>query len=363
MKKIKLVATIAFLFLTANRTVAQQKTQNVIVITTDGFRWQEAFGGMDSSVANMRDFNQGDSDFIYNKYWAKTPEQRRKKLLPFLWSTIGAKGQIYGNRNLGNNVNNSNPYWFSYPGYSEIFCGYVDTLINTNSYKNNPNTTLLQFINQQSGFKNKVAAFGAWSAFDRILNRPNCGFAVTSAFDKTGGKYPTEKEQLINAMLEDSYRPWGDDECLDVFTQYEAMEYLKTRKPKVLYIAYGETDDWAHGGHYRDYLEAAHHFDDWVKKIWDYLQRQPQYKDKTSLFITVDHGRGTGKEWTSHGSEVKGSDQIWFAVMGPDTPAAGEIKTKTQLFQKQFAQTIASLLGLQFTAEHPVANAISTVKK
>ena len=164
-------------------------------------------------------------------------------------------------------------------------------------------------------------------------------------------------------MLKDSYQPWGDDECLDVFTHYEAMEYLQTRKPKVLYIAYGETDDWAHGGHYKDYLEAAHHFDQWVKNIWNYVQREPQYKNKTSLFITVDHGRGTGEEWTSHGNEIDGSNQIWFAVMGPDTPAEGEVKTPNQIFQKQFAQTIASLLGLQFSAEHPVANAISTVKK
>ena len=363
MKHFKLSAVAAFLLLISTSSFAQQKTENVIIITTDGFRWQEVFGGMDSSIANESKFNQGDSNFIFKKYWAETPQERRQKLLPFLWNTIASTGQIYGNRNFGNDVNNSNPYWFSYPGYSEIFCGYVDTLINSNSYKNNPNTTLLQFINEQPGFKNEVAAFGAWSAFDRILNKPNCGFPVTSAFDKTGGKNPTEKEQLINAMLEDSYQPWDDDECLDVFTQYEAMEYLKTKKPKVLYIAYGETDDWAHAGHYKDYLEAAHHFDKWVKDIWNYVQSQPQYKNKTSLFITVDHGRGTGDEWTSHGSKIDGSNQIWFAVMGPDIPAKGEIKTHTQIYQNQFAQTIASLLGLQFTAEHPVANEISSIKK
>ncbi len=363
MKKFKTIAVGIAIFLFATNCFAQQKTENIIVITTDGFRWQEVFGGMDSSIANNHKFNQGDSTFIFKKYWAETPEERRKKLLPFVWSTIVSKGQIYGNRNLGSKVNVTNPYWFSYPGYSEIFCGHVDTAINSNDYKNNPNTTLLTFLNHQPKFKNRIAAFAAWSAFDRILNKPDCGFPVTSAFDKTGGQNPSAKENLINKMLEDSYRPWDDDECLDVFTQYEAMEYLQKRKPKVLYIAYGETDDWAHGGHYKDYLEAAHHFDKWVKDIWNYVQSQPQYKNKTSLFITVDHGRGTGDEWTSHGSKIEGSNQIWFAVMGPDTPAKGEVKTPTQIFQKQFAQTIASLLGLQFTAEHPVANAISAIKK
>lgn len=366
MKNYKFLFLFLITFLTNSHfSFAQQKTENVIIITTDGFRWQEVFGGMDSAIANNRRFNQGDSDFIYKKYWADDVSERRKKLLPFLWNTIAVKGQIYGNRNFGNKVNVSNPYWFSYPGYSEIFCGYVDTLVNSNNYKNNPNTNVLEFINQQSKFKNKVAAFGAWDAFDRILNKPRCGFPVVAAFTTCGGKNPTAKEQLINDMLKDSYKPFNLEECLDVFTHYEAMEDLKTRKPKVLYIAYGETDEWAHAGQYKDYLEAARQFDEWVKNIWNFIQSDPQYKNKTSLFITVDHGRGdqNKNEWTSHGSDISGANEIWFAVMGPGTPAKGEAKDEMQIYQRQFAQTIASLLGLKFTAEHPVADEVSEIKK
>jgi hypothetical protein len=349
----------------ADFSFAQQKTENIIIITTDGFRWQDVFGGMDSSIANNRKFNQGDSAFIFKKYWSDDINERRKKLLPFLWNTVSQHGQIYGNRNYGNKVDNANPYWFSYPGYSEIFCGFVDTLVNSNSYKNNPNTNVLEFINKQPKFKNKVAAFGAWEAFDRILNEPRSNFPVVSGFSPTGGANPTANEQLINSMLRDSYKPWDLEECLDVFTQYEAMEYLKTRKPKVLYVAYGETDEWAHAGHYKDYLESAHQFDAWVKNIWDFVQNDPQYKNKTSLFITADHGRGdkNKSEWTSHGSDIAGANEIWFAVMGPEVPAKGEVKTEMQIYKKQFAQTIASLLGLKFTAEHPVANSVSEIEK
>ncbi|MEO6870273.1 MAG: hypothetical protein ABI168_11545 [Ginsengibacter sp.] len=344
---------------------AQQKTKNIIIITTDGFRWQEVFGGMDSAIANMKKFNQDDSVLIFKKYWDNDANIRRKKLLPFLWNTVAADGQIYGNRNFGNKVNNANPYWFSYPGYSEIFCGYVDTLINTNAYKNNPNTNVLEFINKQSKFKNSVAAFGAWDAFDRILNKPRCGFPVVAAFETFGGNNPNSNEQLLNAMLRDSYKPFNEEECLDVFTHYGAMEYLKTKKPKVLYISYGETDEWAHAGHYKDYLESAHRFDAWVNDIWNYLQSDSKYKNKTSLFITVDHGRGdkNKSEWTSHGSDIPGADEIWFALMGPDTSVKGEVKSDMQLYQKQFAQTIASLLSLKFSAAHVVAEGVSAIKK
>lgn len=359
MKKICLI----ILFF-ANSSVHAQQTENIIIITTDGFRWQEVFGGMDKIIANDKRFNQGDSAYIFKNYWSDDVDNRRKNLLPFFWNTIASKGQLYGNRILNNKVNVSNPYWFSYPGYSEVMCGHVDTAINKNEYKANPNTTLLEFFNQQNKLKGKVAAFAAWDAFDRILNEQHSGIPVVSAFDKAGGKNPTANEKLINAMLRDAHKEWKE-ECYDVFTQYAAMEHLKTRKPKVLYIAYGETDEWAHARQYRSYLDAAHQFDAWIKEIWDFVQSDPQYKNKTTLFITTDHGRGDKlkEKWTSHGESVEGADQIWFAVLGPNTPAAGEMKTDVQLYQKQFAQTMAKLMGYTFTAEHPVADEIKTVIK
>ena len=337
-----------------------QKAENIIIITTDGFRWQEVFGGMDSSIANYNSFNQGDSAGIFKKYWSKDPVERRKKLMPFLWSMIEKNGQIYGNRLLDNKVNVANRYWFSYPGYNEIFTGYPDTLVNSNDYKPNPNTTLLEFLNRQPLFKNKVAAFGAWGAFSRILNRDRSGILVVNAFDTIQTRNATAKEIWLNKMLQDSYKPFGGGECLDVFTQYAALDYLQTKKTKVLYISYGETDEWAHEGRYKDYLNAALQVDKWIADIWNYIQSDSLYKNKTALFITVDHGRGdtVKKEWTSHGSSIKGSNEIWFATMGAGISAKGEIKTNEQLYQQQFAQTIASLLGTYFKCEHPVGEKV-----
>jgi hypothetical protein len=358
------IISLFLLFITASCR-AQQPVENIIIITTDGLRWQEVFKGMDSAIANDQRFNQGDSAYLFEKYWSNDETGRRKKLFPFLWSTVQAHGQLYGNRAFGNKVNNANPYWFSYPGYSEIMTGYADTTVNSNDFPPNPNTNVLEFLNRQSKFKGRVTAFGAWEAFDRILNEQRSGFRVTSAFDKSGGDHPTAQQQLINSMLLDSYKPWHEDECLDVFTHYAAMEELKAKKPKVLYIAYGETDEWAHSGQYRNYLSAAHQVDAWIKQIWDYVQSQPQYKNKTALFITTDHGRGDAvkEEWTSHGNSIKDAYEIWFAVLSPAITSKGEMKTEMQLYQKQFAQTIAKLLGYTFKADHPVAEEIGPVFK
>lgn len=359
------VSILLVLFFITATIYSQQPVENIIIVTTDGLRWQEVFKGMDSAIANDSKFNQGDSDYLFKKYWSNNEKERRKKLFPFLWSTAEAQGQLYGNRTLGNKVDNANPYWFSYPGYSEIMTGYADTSINSNDFPPNPNTNVLEFLNQQSKFKGKVSAFGAWEAFDRILNEKRSGFPVVSAFDKNGGNHPTAQQQLINSMLDDSYKPWHEAECLDVFTHYAAMEELKSKNPKVLYVAYGETDEWAHSGQYRNYLDAAHQVDAWIKQIWDYVQSQSQYKNKTALFITTDHGRGDAfkKEWTSHGTSIRDAYEIWFAVLAPSTIPKGEMKIEMQLYQKQFAQTIAKILGHTFKANHPVAEEVKNVFK
>lgn len=342
---------------------AQNSQKNIIIITTDGLRWQELFKGMDADIAKDKRFNQGDSAYLFSTYWAATELERRKKLLPFFWSTIFQEGQLYGNRAFGNKVDNANPYWFSYPGYSEIMTGYADTAINSNSYKPNPHVTILEFFNQQPALKGKVAAFAAWNAFDRILNEERSGINVVDGYDACGGAKPNPEEKLINEMRNNSHRPWGDDECLDVFTHYAAMEHLKKSKPRVLFVSYGETDEWAHAGEYKNYLDAAKRFDVYLQEIWNYVQSQPQYRNNTSIFISTDHGRGDLKkeEWTSHGSGISDSHEMWFAVIGPVIKPAGEIKKPMQLYQQQFAQTFAKLMNTKYVAKHPVSEGLNVL--
>jgi len=355
----------ALLLLIMQNSFGQSRIENIIIITTDGLRWEEVFGGMDSAIANNAKFHLGDSSDIFSHYWAATGIERRKKLMPFLWSEIEQKGQLYGNRTHDNKVDNANPYWFSYPGYNEIFTGYPDEKVNSNDYMNNPNTTLLDFLQKQPKYKNRIAAFGAWEAFNRILNEPRAGFPVVAAFDTLTDAKLTSRQLLLHEMNRNSFRPFHDGECLDLLTHYQAIEYLHAKKPKVLYISYGETDEWAHAGQYRLYLNAARQVDKWIESIWETVQSMPEYKNKTAIFITTDHGRGdkVKTEWTDHGQGISDAHQIWFAVMAPGVAGKGEMKTPGQYYQKQFAQTMAALLGLTFTAEHPVGDKIEAVLK
>src|SRR5215218_1350321 len=109
----QLLFRLLFTLLVPTTVFAQQKIDRLIVITTDGFRWQEVFNGMDSGIAVQPDFNQGDSVRLFKNYWHADGTERRRLLLPFFWNTLARQGQVYGNRDHNNYVNVANKYWFS----------------------------------------------------------------------------------------------------------------------------------------------------------------------------------------------------------------------------------------------------------
>jgi hypothetical protein len=340
----------AFLFLVSVSAFGQAKlkTENIVLITLDGMRWQEVFNGADSSfIKQQTHLKDPDSK---KKYWRDDLVERRKALLPFFWNTIAAKGQLYGNRSLGSRVNVTNQMWFSYPGYNELLTGKADDeRINSNDKNYNPNPNVLEFINSQSAFKGKVAAFTSWDCFPFIINDKRNGVFVSAGLVQAQGTKLTEKESTLNQLMYTTPNPLGDVR-LDAFTFYYGMEYMKKNKPRVMYFAFDETDDFAHAGEYAAYLNAANYTDKFINELWNYLQNDPQYKGKTTLVITCDHGRGNNSEdWKHHGKKIAEADQIWMAILGPDTPALGEVKEDSQLYQRQVAKTLASFLGLNYT--------------
>lgn len=349
---------IAVLCLFSYHSVFSQshKTENLIIVTLDGMRWQEVFGGIDSQIVINKQYTR-DSASIVTSFGGTDRNQRREKLFPFLWNTVAVKGQLYGDRLNGSEVNNANRYKFSYPGYNEIFTGYPDTGVNSNDKIKNPNTNVLEFIAKQKGYKDQIAVFSTWDCFPYILNKWRSGIYVNSDVDSL--KFNIPSLSLINDMQFLEAKPI--DVRLDLLTYFAAREYLKAYHPRVLYIAFDETDDFAHAGVYDQYLKSAHAEDGMIRDLWKLIQDIPQYRDKTTLIVTCDHGRGDKMkdQWTDHGEKIEDAGQIWIAAVGPDTMAAGLVKTPTPIYQKQIAPTLAELLGFTFVPDQGNARAIS----
>jgi len=334
------------------------KTENLIIVTLDGMRWQEIFGGIDSQIVVNHKFTR-DSANVTGLFGASERNERRKKLFPLLWETVAVQGQLYGDRLNGSEVNNADRYKFSYPGYNEIFTGYPDTNVNSNDKIKNPNTNVLEFLARQKGFNGQIAAFTSWDVFPYILNTWRSGIYVNSDMDSLHFSDPSL--ELINNMQFLAARPLGLR--LDVMTYFAGKEYLKAYKPRILYIAFDETDDFAHAGLYDQYLKSAHAEDAMLNDLWTLVQSMPAYQGKTTLIVTCDHGRGNKikEQWTDHGTKIEDAGQIWIAALAPDTRATGIVKTNSPLYQKQIAPTLAALLGFHFIPDHGESQPIESI--
>ncbi|MDP4184802.1 MAG: alkaline phosphatase family protein [Bacteroidota bacterium] len=336
---------------------AQSKTQCVFLVMTDGWRCDEMFNGATEALLSNT------SDVVKQQFGQGTSEERRNALMPFIWNELVPHGQIYGNRTYGNNVNLTNPYHFSNPGYSEIITGFADPQINHNDKIYNPNVNVFEILNQSPKLKNKVAAFGSWDLFPYIFNVKRNNLPVNAGYINAEGKKLSKNEKLLNNLQNDIPAQFNGVRY-DALTDAFAMEYIKREKPRVVFISLGETDDIAHTGNYAAYLQAGHRFDQYVKDLWNYINKDPFYKNRTTLIVTTDHGRGhADNAWTSHGNQFPGSDQTWIAVIGPDTSAKGEIKQSGQHYSNQIAKTIATFLKVPYTPEKGCGDAILEMYK
>jgi hypothetical protein len=336
---------------------AERKTENIILITLDGARTQEIFGGLDlevlRAITKKGKIEETDS---YKKFWAATPEQRREKIMPFFWGTLMKQyGSIAGNQSLGSTVKITNGMRFSYPGYSEILTGQAhDDVIKSNDKKRNPYPTVLEFLKKKLKLNaGQVAAFTSWDTLDYIVEHEEGAITSNSGFEAY--PHPDPVIQKLSEFQFETDTPW-DTVRHDAYTYRFARAHLETYKPRVLYIGLGETDDWAHGGRYDKVLDALLRTDNYLRDLWQFLQSQDQYRQKTSILMTVDHGRGnTGANWTDHGEKVLEAQYIWLAVLSPDSNLRGEWSKTETIYQNQVAATLCSFLGLDYGENNPNA--------
>ncbi len=348
------------LYAQLSQSAVDPQTEHVLLVMSDGVRWQEIFQGADPALLTRA--NNGDEPVVAleKEYIRSTPEESRRALMPFLWGTMVTQGEIYGNRSQGSEAYVTNGLNFSYPGYSETLTGHPDPRVKSNDNIPNPNVTVLEWLNDQwkksaPGARDQVAAFGAWEVIGGVVNQQRCGFPVNVSYEPLTSIPVTDRLDLVNRMKADAPRVWPD-EVFDAPTYYTALEYLKAEKPRLLFLSLGETDDWAHGGRYGLYLDAAHRVDAYLAELWHFVQQDPEYRGHTTLIFLPDHGRGGApEEWKSHGEKIPASKYIFLAAMGAGVPARGELGAGTVATQSQVAATVARLFGKDWDKETPAA--------
>ncbi|MFV0224911.1 alkaline phosphatase family protein [Empedobacter falsenii] len=317
----------------------------VIVITMDGVRWKEVFRGADKYLINRPNFTSS-MNYHKEKYFVEDSLQRRKLLMPFTWNYIAKKGVILGNRDEKNHVNLTNKPLWSYPGYNEIITGKPDDInIINNDDILNPNVSIFEYVNNIPTYNQKVMVVGSWKMFPYIFNQNRSKLLINSGYQHSFNPKPTGKELYLNKLQDLTPKLWQNTRY-DIFTHEYALEAMKNQKPHLLFIGYGEPDDFGHDKDYDHYLNAINRNDKMIEEIWNYVQSDPYYKDQTTILVTTDHGRGDFYEWVDHSKHVKGSSNSFIMLLGPSIKK--ENFTKKDYYSTQIAQTIADLLEIKW---------------
>src|SRR5450755_3356917 len=295
-------AGMALLFLSAAAGAMAQnearkpagKTRNVVLIVADGLRWQEIFTGADASLLNDKDGGMWDKpEDLRKEFWREDVNERRNALFPFLWGTVAKQGQIFGNQNKGSIARVTNALAFSYPGYNEMLTGFPDARIDSNEFGPNPNVTVFEWLNRSPEFHGKVAVFGTWKTFKDIFNQQRSQLPMQAGWDPPYRGSTDARQALLNELYRTTTK-LDDEDVWDSFLQTPLLDYMKSAHPRVLFVGYGETDNWAHSGRYDLVLHSANEFDHYVAQLWSAMQAMPEYRGTTTFIITTDHGRGSG---------------------------------------------------------------------
>ncbi len=304
----------------------------LVIITFDGLRWVELFGGADSTLTDRT--------------------EPRDSIFPFIWSYVPEHGYLLGNRLLGSKVDMSNRFWFSYPGYSEIFCGYADDgRITSNDAVPNPNTSVLEVAGRDPRYAGRVMVYASWRQVKHAVGCERGVIPGSSAYDP--GLSDTEFTRLLDKMQEGMPRIWGG-ERFDAFTYAYALESLRKDHPKVLYVSLGETDEWAHARRYDRYLSSARATDAFIRGIVETCEADPFYKGRTTYLVTTDHGRGYGNDFPLHGDGSPGSGETFFLAFGRGIPVLGEVSDAPDYKNRQIAATIAEILDIDFVPDNGI---------
>jgi hypothetical protein len=344
-----LMVALAVIGTTTPSPGAPLETRNVILITLDGVRTQEIFGGMDPLIVNGGEEHSGiyDLERALDRYWRPTVRARREALMPFFWKELAPQGIVLGNELAGSRMTPVNPHLFSAPGYAEILTGRYQPEVTSNELKRYDHATLLDYVQQALSLDfTEVAMIGSWEGFKYLASNREDAFFTNGGYETVPVEYSTPRMDFLGKLQHSVMALWEVGRSDAISTEL-ALEYLRQHRPRLLYLALGEGDDWTHARRYDRYLDYLHVADSFLSEIWTTLESLDFYRGKTTIVMTTDHGRGqTPEDWIEHEEGIAGSEKIWAAFIGPDTPDLGIASETPTVHQADIAATVLAFFGL-----------------
>jgi hypothetical protein len=148
----------------------------------------------------------------------------------------------------------------------------------------------------------------------------------------------------------------------DELSVYIARQLMRQLAPSLLWITLHDIDI-AHSGTYSLYLEGIQRCDRLCAEIWNAIQSDPEYANKTTMFILPDFGRDSdtdagGNGFQHHRTGDALSRTTWMMALGPNV--RHNVVVDRPLESIDLVPTLGALLGFSPRLAHgkPVTEVI-----
>lgn len=304
--------------------------QNVVLLMVDGVRWQEVFGGVDTTIADF----------------APAPLiEPGVELMPYLKHSLKTGGVVFGNATNDEEMLVSNRRNVSLPGYQSIMTGFEQPCNGNNCGRVTVETVGERLVRELKLDRFAVASIASWDHMPLAVEHIPGQLLTNAKFDLLTDGSDDAIFDLNNQLQAADLAPWSFEARWDRYTMAHSLHYLKKHKPRFLFISLNDTDNWAHANRYAEYINAIQQIDAWISELQQTLDAMGEYGRNTTLIITTDHGRGNGGSWKDHGPDIRGAERVWLYARGPGnstSPSPG----RKGVSHKDIRPTIEAILGL-----------------
>jgi hypothetical protein len=181
----------------------------------------------------------------------------------------------------------------------------------------------------------------------------------TPMFDPSPtGLLPPEQAARLASMLRFSLSDFRqhalDLSSPDELSVFIARRIMRELAPSLLWLTLHDIDI-AHAGAFSLYLEGIQRSDRLCAEIWRGIQSEPEYKDRTTLYILPDFGRdydedAGGNGFQHHRTGDALSRTTWMLVLGPGVRQNTVVDRPVESID--LVPTLASRLGFQAPFAH-----------
>ena len=136
-------------------------------------------------------------------------------------------------------------------------------------------------------------------------------------------------KKKLSALAYSSSPEYGIDykastTCFDADSNDEVYDslivLLDTSHPRLVFVNFPMADKKAHTGSWDAYIAALKNADSLIYLLYNKIQSDSFYKNKTTLLISNDHGRHTN-DFTNHGCDCDGCEHIMLLAIGKNFDA------------------------------------------